>query len=45
MWPLALRDEHSEKVFEKRVLRRIFGWNKDEVTGGWRMRNFFDKHN
>jgi hypothetical protein len=23
-------------VFENRVLRRIFGPNRDEVTGGWR---------
>jgi hypothetical protein len=23
-------------VFEKRVLRRIFGPKRDEVTGGWR---------
>jgi hypothetical protein len=23
-------------VFENRVLRRIFGTKKDEVTGGWR---------
>jgi hypothetical protein len=24
------------RVFENRVLRRIFGWKKYEVTGGWR---------
>jgi hypothetical protein len=24
------------RVFENRVLRRIFGPKKDEVTGGWR---------
>jgi hypothetical protein len=23
-------------VFENRVLRRIFGGKRDEVTGGWR---------
>jgi hypothetical protein len=23
-------------VFENKVLRRIFGLNRDEVTGGWR---------
>jgi hypothetical protein len=23
-------------VFENRVIRRIFGWKRDEVTGGWR---------
>jgi hypothetical protein len=27
---------HGLRVFENRVLRRIFGPKKDEVTGGWR---------
>jgi hypothetical protein len=31
-----LREEHRLRVFENRVLRRIFGPKKDEVTGGWR---------
>jgi hypothetical protein len=35
-WPLTLRDEHRLRVFENRVLRRIFGPKRDEVTGGWR---------
>jgi hypothetical protein len=26
----------ENRVFENRVLRRIFGAKKDEVTGGWR---------
>jgi hypothetical protein len=29
-------DEHSLRVFENRVLRRIFGPERDEVTGDWR---------
>jgi hypothetical protein len=33
---LILREEHRLRVFENRVLRRIFGSKKDEVTGGWR---------
>jgi hypothetical protein len=33
---LTLREEHSLRVFENRVLRRIFGLKRDEVTGGWR---------
>jgi hypothetical protein len=33
---LTLREEHRLRVFENRVLRRIFGPNRDEVTGGWR---------
>jgi hypothetical protein len=28
--------EHRLRVFENRVLRRIFGPKRDEVTGGWR---------
>jgi hypothetical protein len=33
---LILREEHRQRVFENRVLRRIFGPKRDEVTGGWR---------
>jgi hypothetical protein len=33
---LTLREEHRLKVFGNRVLRRIFGPKRDEVTGGWR---------
>jgi hypothetical protein len=28
--------KHRLRVFENRVLRRIFGPKRDEVTGGWR---------
>jgi hypothetical protein len=35
-WFLALREEHRLRVFENRVLRRIFGPKRDEVTGEWR---------
>jgi hypothetical protein len=31
-WSLTLREEHTLRVFENRVLRKIFGSNKDEVT-------------
>jgi hypothetical protein len=31
-----LREEHRLKVFENRVLGRIFGPRRDEVTGEWR---------
>jgi hypothetical protein len=33
---LTLREEHRLRMFENRVLRRIFGPKRDEVTGGWR---------
>jgi hypothetical protein len=35
-WCLTLREGHRLRVFEKKVLRRIFGPKRDEVTGGWR---------
>ena len=35
-WSLTFREEHRLRVFENRVLRRVF-WSKgDEVTGEWR---------
>jgi hypothetical protein len=33
---LTLREEHKLRVFESRVLRRIFGLKREGVTGGWR---------
>jgi hypothetical protein len=38
-WLLTLREERRLRVFENRVLRRIFGLKRDEVTGEWRMRS------
>jgi len=35
-WSLILREERRLRVFEKRVLRRVFGPKRDEVTGEWR---------
>jgi hypothetical protein len=35
-WSLTLREEHRLRVFENRVLRRIFGPKRDKVTGGWK---------
>jgi hypothetical protein len=32
-WSLTLREGHRLRVFENRVLRRIFGSKRDEVTG------------
>jgi hypothetical protein len=32
-WSLTLREEHRLRVFENRILRRIFGPKRDEVTG------------
>jgi hypothetical protein len=33
-WSLTLKKEHRLRVFENRLLRRIFGPEGDEVTGG-----------
>jgi hypothetical protein len=33
-WSLTLRKERKLRVFESKVLRRIFGPTRDEVTGG-----------
>ena len=35
-WSLTLREECRLRVFENRVLRRVFGPKRDEVTGEWR---------
>jgi hypothetical protein len=32
-WSLTLRQEHRLRVFEKRVLRKVFGPKRDEMTG------------
>ena len=35
-WSLTMREERGLRVFENRVLRRVFGPKKDEITGEWR---------
>ena len=35
-WSLTLREERRLRVFGNRVLRRVFGRKRDEVTGEWR---------
>jgi hypothetical protein len=34
-WSLTLREEHRLRVPKNRVLRRIFGPKREEVTRGW----------
>jgi hypothetical protein len=38
-------EEHRLRVFENRVLRRIFGPKRDEETGGWRKLHNEEIHN
>jgi hypothetical protein len=48
---LILRKEHRLRVFENRVLRRMFGPKRDEVMGDWRklhseeLRNLYSSPN
>jgi hypothetical protein len=42
---LTLREEHGLRVFENRVLRRIFGPKRDDVTGDWRKLHNDELHN
>jgi hypothetical protein len=44
-WFLTLREEYKLRVFENRVLRRIFGPKWDGVTGGWRKLHNEELHN
>jgi hypothetical protein len=44
-WSLTLRVKHKLGVFENRVLRRIFGPKRDEVTGDWRGLHNEELHN
>jgi hypothetical protein len=44
-WSLTLREEHRVRVFENRVLRRIFGPKRDKVTGDWRKLHNEELHN
>jgi hypothetical protein len=42
---LTLKEEDRLRVFENRVLRRIFGPKRDRVTGGWRKLHNEELHN
>jgi hypothetical protein len=44
-WSVTLREEHSLRVFENRVLRRTCGPKRDEVTGEWRKLRNGELHN
>jgi hypothetical protein len=35
-WSLTLREKHRLRVFENRVLRRMFEFERDETVTGWR---------
>ncbi|KAJ4450606.1 hypothetical protein ANN_02032 [Periplaneta americana] len=43
-WTLTLREEQRLGVFENKVLRKIFGAKRDEVTEEWRKLNKAELH-
>jgi hypothetical protein len=43
-WSLALREQHRLRVIENRVLRRISGLKRDEMTGRWRKQHNEELH-
>jgi hypothetical protein len=44
-WTLTLREEHRLRVFQYRVLRKIFGPKGDKIMGGWRKMHNEGLHN
>jgi hypothetical protein len=44
-WSLTLREQYRLRVLENRMLRRIFGPKRDEVTGDWRKLHNGELHN
>ena len=34
-WSLTLREEHRLRIFDNKVLRKIFGAKRDKITGEW----------
>jgi hypothetical protein len=44
-WSLTVREEHKLRMFENKVLRRIFGPKRDGVTGGRRKLQNVELHN
>jgi hypothetical protein len=44
-WSLTLREEHTLRMIENMVLKRIFGPKRYGVTGGWRTLRIEELHN
>jgi hypothetical protein len=44
-WSLTLWEEHRLRVFGNRILRRIFGPKRDDVTGELRKLHSEERHN
>jgi hypothetical protein len=44
-WSLILRDKYGLKMFDNRMLRRIFGPKRNKITGDWRQVHNEELHN
>jgi hypothetical protein len=44
-WSFTLWEEHGLRVFENRMMRRLFGPKMDELTGEWRKFHSGELHN
>jgi hypothetical protein len=44
-WSLTIREENRLGVFENRILRRIYGRLREEMSGGWRKLHNEEHHN
>jgi hypothetical protein len=44
-WSVTVTERNRLRVFEKRVMRRIFGPKRKEVAGGWRKLHNEELHN
>jgi hypothetical protein len=44
-WCLTLKEEQRLRVFENRVLRKIFGFKRDKLMGDWRKLHKEELHN
>jgi hypothetical protein len=44
-WSLTLREEQRLRMFQNRVLRRIFGSNRDDMMGEWKKLHSMELHN
>jgi hypothetical protein len=43
-WSVTLREEYRLRVYEDRVLRRIFGPKREEMVGVWRKPHYEELH-
>jgi hypothetical protein len=45
IWSATVKEENTSRLLEDRLLRRIFGSKREEVTGCWRRQRSEELHN